>query len=87
MAKILLTTLPEAKRALYTQLHMSLGWTYQKIWLDLAGRGRGLQSQKVLRKQWEASTPPGEIIGCLWPLGSPMVLAGPEGRTGYGAAG
>ena len=60
MAKILLTTLPEAKRALYTQLHMSLGWTYENIWLDLAGRGRGLQSRKVLRKRWEASTPPKE---------------------------
>ena len=60
MAKILLTTLPEAKRALYTQLHMSLGWTYQKIWLDLASRGRGLQSRKGPRQQWQASTPPKE---------------------------
>ena len=42
MAKILITTLPESKRALYTELRMTMGWTYQQIWLDLAGQGRGI---------------------------------------------
>ena len=36
--KILITTLPEAERPLYTELHMTMGWTYQQIWLHLAGR-------------------------------------------------
>ena len=58
MAKILTTTLPEAKRALYTELHMTMGWTYQQIWLDLARRGRGLQSRRSLRRVWTASKPP-----------------------------
>ena len=44
MAKILITTLPEAKRALYTELHMMMGWTYQQVWLDLAGRGRAYKA-------------------------------------------
>ena len=58
MAKILITALPEAKRALYTELHMTMRWTYQQIWLDLAGRGRGLQSRRSLRRVWTASQPP-----------------------------
>ena len=58
MAKVLITALPEAKRALYLELHMTMGWTYQQIWLDLAGRGRGLQSRRSLRRVWTASQPP-----------------------------
>ena len=58
MAKILITALPEAKRALYTELHMTMGWTHEQIWLDLAGRGRGLQSRRSLRRVWTASQPP-----------------------------
>ena len=58
MAKILITALPEAKRALYTELQMTKGWNYQQIWLDLAGQGRGLQSRRSLRRVWTASQPP-----------------------------
>ena len=71
MAKILITTLPESRQVLNTELHMTMGWTYQQIWLDLAGRGRGLQSQHSLRRLWTASQPPLESCwrnmehGCL----------------------
>ena len=63
MAKTLITTLPEAERALYTELHMTMGWTYQQIWLHLAGRGRDLQSRRSLRRVWTAGQPlPGKSM-------------------------
>ena len=37
MVKILITTLPEATRALHTEIHMTMGWTYQQMWLHFAG--------------------------------------------------
>ena len=56
--KILITTLLESKRALHTELHMTMEWNYQQIWLDLAGWGRGLQSRRSLQRVWTASQPP-----------------------------
>ena len=35
--KIPITTLPHSKPAVYTVLHMTMGWTYEQIWLDLTG--------------------------------------------------
>ena len=56
-AKILITTLLEAKRGLYTELHMRMGWDGPTN--NLAGRGWGLQSRRSLRRVLTSSqTPP-----------------------------
>ena len=58
MAKFLITTLPESKQALHTELTMTMGWTNQQIWLDLAGGSQGLTCWRTLRRVWTASKPP-----------------------------
>ena len=56
MAKILLTALPESLRALYTQLHLFLGWTYKDIWEDIMKPMKNV-SRRTYRKKWRKSQP------------------------------
>ena len=57
MAKILLTALPESLRALYTQLHLFLGWTYKDIWKDIMKPMKNV-SRRMYRKKWRKAQPP-----------------------------
>ena len=57
MAKILLTALPQSLRALYTQLHLFLGWTYKEIWNDIMKPMKNV-SRRMYRKKWRKSEPP-----------------------------
>ena len=57
MAKKVLTALPEPLRALYTQLHLFLGWTYQNIWDDIMTPMKNV-SRRMYRKKYRKSQPP-----------------------------
>ena len=57
MAKLLLTALQESLCALYTQLHLFLGWMYKDIWEDIIKHMKTV-SGRMYRKKSCKSQPP-----------------------------
>ena len=57
MAKILVTALPESLRALYTQLHLLLGWTWKDMWEDIMKPMKNV-ARRMYRKKWRKAQPP-----------------------------
>ena len=83
MAKILITKLPEAKRALYTELHMTMGWTYQQIILVFGGAGTGPTKPAVVLAGMDSlAASAWKIVGEVWNIGAEMESFAPKGHAG-----
>ena len=87
MAKIRITTRTEAERALYTEIHMTMGWTYQQIWLELAGSPGPTKLAFIAAGMNSLPASAWKIVGEIWNMGAEIEFFAPKSNGGCGREG